>query len=351
MKRHIIFLLIVKILFSTPGAAKSLDSLSIADKIDALELKQMSAIVVQKDNEVVFEKYFEGFAAGELHNVRSASKSLTGLLFGIALEQEKFTSADEKVLNHFPDYQNLLFDNPAKQQMTFFDLLSMTGPLECDDWNNFSAGHEEKMYLQADWISFTLNLPERGHAPWEPAPQERKYGRDFSYCTAGISLTGAAIERATQQKLDDFAQHFLLGPLGITNAKWMYSPKGITQAGGGLAISAKDLLKVGQLILNNGQWDGQQIINKNWIEKSLKRYSVAMPEMNAEYGLTWWIFDFPVKEKTVTAYAAAGNGGNYLFIVPSLNMTTVIMSTAYNKPYMHQQAHQVFSQVILPALL
>ncbi|NVJ62388.1 MAG: serine hydrolase [Gammaproteobacteria bacterium] len=357
--------------FSAYASDATVDKLSISSKIEQLELKQMSSVLVQHKNKLVFEQYYNGTKRHDLHDIRSASKSITSLMLGIAIEQGKIPSLDSKVRPYFKDYEPVLFDSPAKQNMTFFELLSMTNPLECDDWNNFSSGHEERMYLQADWIQFVLNLPERGPAPWEPRDADQKYGRDFSYCTAGISLTAAAIERAVDKGFDDYAHEHLFNPLGIKQVQWAYSPKGITQGGGGLRIKPIDFLKLGQLMLNKGQWNNQSIVPKQWVDKSLTRYSVSMPDMNAEYGLTWWVFDFEVADfeitdfekvgknteqkqatpQKVSAFAAAGNGGNYLFFVPEQELAVVITSTAYNTPYMHQQAHQIFSQVVLPSIL
>ncbi|NVK88312.1 MAG: serine hydrolase [Gammaproteobacteria bacterium] len=316
--------------------------------IDALELKQMSAILVQQNGAIVFEQYYNGSQADDLHDIRSASKSITSLLFGIALKQQQVASLEQPVLPVFKDYQPLHHDFAAKQNMTFFDLLSMTNPLECDDFNNFSAGHEERMYLQADWIEFTLSLPERGYQPWTAAPHERPYQRAFAYCTAGIALVGAALERITQASLSDYAEQHLFAPLDIQNVKWLTSPKGITQGGGGLQIRPRDLVKIGQLMLNQGRWQNREIVTPQWVKQSFTPYSQAMPEMNADYGLTWWIFNIQSDVSTLQAFAAAGNGGNYLFVVPELNLVSVITSKAYNTPYMHQQTHQVFKEIILP---
>ena len=150
--------------------------------------------------------------------------------------------------------------------------------------------------------------------------------------------------------LDEYANKHLFKPLNIKSVDWQYSPTGLTQGGGGVSIRAEDLLKIGQLMLNNGKWQDKQLLPKGWVEQSFTAYSLSMPEMDAEYGLTWWIFKFPYKGEIINAYAAAGNGGNYLFVVPDLNLTSVIMSSAYNTPYMHKQAHAILGKAVLPSL-
>lgn len=346
--------LLQKLIFSiTLGLSpwlQAAEPLAIQADIEALKLQKMAGILVQQHNQLLYEQYFNGSSARALHDIRSASKSVTSLLFGMALQQQLFTSEQDLVLPVFADYQPLLFATKAKTAMTFFQLLSMTNPLECNDWTEYSAGNEERMYLQADWLSFVLNLPERGHAPWEKAPADQPYGRDFAYCTAGVFLTGAAIERKTKMKLSDYAQQQLFTPLGIHEVSWPYSPKGLIQGGGGLKIKAPDLLKIGQLMLNKGQWQGKSLVSADWLQKSFTPYSEAMSEMHADYGLTWWIFSYPINGKTIKAYAAAGNGGNYLFVIPAYNATVVTTSSAYNTHYMHRQIHQLMQTVILPAL-
>lgn len=331
--------------------AQAFSSEEVAKEIDNIEPKKLNAVVVIKDGELKFEKYYNGSGADDLHNIRSASKTFTGLMYGVAIKDGYFKSAEQKVLPIFKEYTRLMYPSPEKTDMTFFDLLSMTNPLECDDMNDFSAGHEERMYLTHDWIGFFLNLPLRANPPWESRMTEQPYGRDFAYCTAGISITGAAIERVSGKRLSDYTEQALFKPLGITQAQWQYSESGITQGGGGVSIRPKDLAKIGQLVLQKGRWQGKTIIPPSWIEKSLQSYSVSMPDLNATYGITFWHIPFQVAGKTIDTYAAAGNGGNYMFVIPSLNTTAVIAASAYNTPYMHRQTHQILSQAILPTVM
>ncbi len=330
--------------------ANSVEQLGISQGVDAIKPKKLSSVLVMQDGKLLFEGYYNGAKADDLHNIRSASKTFTGLMFGVAIADGHFSSSLDKVLAAFPGYKTLLYPSEKKTNMTFFDLLSMTNPLECDDMNNFSMGHEERMYLQYDWVGFFLNLPARGNPPWESKMHEQPYGRDFSYCTAGISITAAAIEQKSGQRLSDYTQTALFDALGIKDVNWPYAETGLTQGGGGVEIKPRDLIKIGQLVLQGGNWQGQQLIPKQWITDSLKPYSLAMEELNATYGITWWRFVYPVADSEVEVFAAAGNGGNYLWVVPELNGTAVITATAYSTPYMHQQSQQIFSKVILPAL-
>ncbi|GHA13838.1 hypothetical protein GCM10008090_24510 [Arenicella chitinivorans] len=322
----------------------------LEQKIASKEFKSISSVLVQQQNKLQYEQYFNQSDADQLHDIRSASKSITAILFGQAIALGLFESVDQQVLPIFKDKLPMQNPFPAKTDMAFADLLMMSSPLECNDMAHFSAGNEERMYLRKDWVQFVLDLPERGTPPWGTPDHELPFGRSFSYCTGGVFLVGAAIERQSKQHLDQFAQQHLLDPLGITQVYWPRSPLGIVQGGGGARFRSQDLIKLGQLILDRGEYQEQQVIPADWVDDMLTRRVTAMPDRNIDYGYLWWIFEFEKNGEKIIAYAASGNGGNYLFVVPRLNAVVLITSTAYNTPYMHTQSQAIFAEHILPAL-
>lgn len=325
-----------------------------AIKLDAMEaaiadqtLKQITSVVAMQRGELVYEGYFNGADAQTLHDVRSASKTVTSLLMGIAIHQKAVPSVDVHALDWFADKKPLNNPDPRKTSIDIEDLLSMSSLMECNDWNQFSRGNEERMYLIEDWSAFFWNLPIRGIPPWESPANERPYGRAHSYCTAGVFVLGELIQRATDTELTEYAERFLFAPLGIKEAVWPRSPMGIAQGGGGLRLSSRSLISLGQLMLDDGKRDDQQIIPKSWIKSSWTRRAQVRDDV--DYGYLWWIFDFETGQGTVTAYAMAGNGGNYVFVVPEFNGVAVVTSTAYNTSYMHDQSHSILTDHIIKA--
>ena len=349
IKQLCILALLYGLLVARPVSAE-LKLPDLESKIANAEFKQVTSVLVQQQATLLYEQYFNQSHADQLHDIRSASKSITAILFGQALAQGLFDSVEQKVLSVFKHRLPVQNPFPAKSTMSFEDLLMMSSPLECNDMEHFSAGNEERMYLRKDWAQFVLDLPERGTPPWGTPDHELPFGRSFSYCTGGVFLVGAAIERQSKRHLDEFAQQHLLDPLGITQVYWPRSPLGVVQGGGGARFRSQDLIKLGQLMLDRGQFEGRQVVPADWVDAMLTRRVTAMPDRNIDYGYLWWIFEFEKNGETLIAYAASGNGGNYLFVVPRLNAVALITSTAYNTSYMHTQSQAIFSEHILPAL-
>lgn len=326
----------------------------IKQKIDKGDYKQITSVLVNHQGQRVFEEYYGDGSKDNLNDIRSASKTFTALALGIAIENQKISSVDDYILKYLPGHKKHKNPFQSKRTMTFEDLLTMTSQLECNDWNNFSLGNEERMYLQANWGQFIMDLPQRGIPPWEPKIQNRFNQKAYSYCTGGVFITGKAIENATATRADIYLQKHLFSKMDIENVTWPYSPGGHAQTGGGVKITSSDLIKIGQLMLDNGNWNGEQLISSDWIAQMKQPYVEIDEERNIKYGYLTWIYSFEVNNKNdvnnkkVTAWAAAGNGGNYLWIVPELNLTAVVTSTAFNQSYMHKQSQEIFTEYVLP---
>ncbi len=333
--------------------ATALDQLNLhelTEQIKQNEFKQMTSVLVSHQQELKYEHYFNAGGPTVKNDMRSASKSITSLAVGLAIEAKLIKNVQQPVLPYFADKMPIANPDPRKTAMTIEDLLTMSSLLECDDWNSASRGQEEKMYIIEDWTGFILGLPIKGTPPWKLTPEKSKYGRAFSYCTGGVQVLADVVERVTKQSMADYLQTHLFNPLGIQPPQFSQAPLGVTNGGGGMRMTARDWLKIGHMMLNKGQYKQQQIIQAEWIADSFKRRAVIDAERKTEYGYLWWINEFTVNQKTITAYAAAGNGGNYLFMLPSLDAAVVITSTAYNTNYMHQQSQRILTDHVIPAL-
>jgi len=204
------------------------------------------------------------------------------------------------------------------------------------------------MYVTENWTQFVLDLPIRGFPSWMAKLQDSPYGRSFSYCTAGVFLLGRVLERSAKMPIPEFASTNLFSRLGIEKTSWKFSPLGEAQTGGGLGLCSRDLLMLGQLYLNGGTWNGQQLVSTNWIKTSVQPH--ARVDEQTEYGYLWWLKTFQTGGKSYPAYFMSGNGGNKVAVFPALDMVVVITSTNYNTKGMHQQTEKLLTDYVLAAV-
>lgn len=314
------------------------------------EYKKIGSVLVARHGKLVYEAYFDGDAA-TLRDTRSATKSITSTLVGLAIQEHKLSGVDARILALLPEHRRRLQNpDPRKEKITVEDLLTMSSALECDDWNNASRGNEERMYLIEDWGQFILDLPIRGRMKVGEKAETPKYGRDFSYCTGGVFLLSEVIGKATGMRTDRYAQEKLFGPLGIApgSVRWVYSPLDIPQTGGGLRLTGQGLLKVAQLYLDGGKWQGKQLVDEAWVKASTTPH--AEIDDKTEYGYLWWLKSFGPPGKAYPAFFMTGNGGNKVLGFPSLDLVVVITSTNYNTRGMHEQTEKLLNEYILAAV-
>lgn len=252
-------------------------------------------------------------------DIRSATKSITALLFGTGesnLDKKRLNTPISDFLP--PDSARQFINTDLKSSITLMDLFSMRAGLACDDWVGASLGHEDKMYQTKNWLTFWSELPI-SHTP----------GKHFSYCTGNVIALGNVLASLQQTSVPLHAQNSLFSPLGIVEATWATTPEGGTDTGGHLNIGLIDLHKIGVLVLNQGQWEGQQIVNSDWLNMITQRQS-NVPERREGYGLLWWTVDVELDNHSVNVIYAHGNGGNFIIVVPALEIVAAFTGNAFN---------------------
>ena len=330
---------------SPADAGLSAERLAALEKsIQAGDFKSITSVVVARRGRLAWERYFQGADAATLHNTRSATKTVTGMLVGIAIERGILKNAQVPVLPYFRDREPLATPDPRKEKITVEDFLTMSSLLECDDQNDYSRGHEERMYLVEDWVKFTLDLPIKGFPAWASKPADSPYGRSFSYCTAGVVTLGSLLERAARRPVPDFARETLFAPLGIEKTGWQTTPLGTAMTGGGLGLATRDLATLGQLYLDGGAAGGRQIVPKAWVEESVRPH--ARVDEATEYGYLWWLRTFEVDGRRHEAFLMQGSGGNKVAVFPKLGMVVVVTTTNYRERNAHQLADKVLTGVL-----
>jgi CubicO group peptidase (beta-lactamase class C family) len=313
------------------------------------EFKKIGSVLIARHGKLVYESYFDG-DANSLRDTRSATKSITDVLVGVAIDEKKLSGVDARVLQLLPERARKLQNpDPRKEKITVEDFLTMSSPLECDDWNDASRGNEERMYVVEDWAQFILDLPIRGRMRVGEKIDPPPYGRYFSYCTGGVFVLSEILGKVTGTRTDHYAQEKLFGPLGITDAEWVYSPLNIPQTGGGLRLTSRELLKIADLYRGGGDWRGKRIVSESWVHASTQPH--AQIDDETEYGYLWWLKSFKSGTKNYPAFFMSGNGGNKVAVFPELDMAVVITSTNYNSHGMHEQTEKMLTDYILPAVV
>ena len=326
-----------------------------ADKLAALaadvrggKFVKIGSVLIARHGRLIHEEYFDG-GADTLRDTRSATKSITDILVGIAIDERRIRGVDARILELLPERAARIQNpDPRKSRISVEDLLTMSSPLECDDWNDASRGNEERMYLVEDWAQFILDLPIRGRMHVGETVAAPPFGRYFSYCTGGVFVLSEVLTRTTGMRTDRYAQARLFDPLGIGNVSWVFSPLGVPQTGGGLRLTARDLLKIAQLYLDGGRWRGRQIVSEAWVGASTTAH--AQIDETTNYGYLWWLKSFGPAQQAHAAFFMTGNGGNKVVAIPDLDLAVVITSTNYNTRGMHEQTEKILDDYVLAAV-
>ncbi|HRE20156.1 MAG TPA: serine hydrolase [Rhabdaerophilum sp.] len=271
---------------------------SVPERLDR-ELKEKLPRVISlgivRRGKLVYEYYKEGATAETAVNVASVTKSVLALLVGIALDKGVLKSVDQPITEFFPELATTDVD-PKSRDILLRHLLSM------------SAGWQVDPNDQPPFIALDALKRRVTHAP----------GSTYQYDNATSHLIGIALSRAAGMSLEDFARVHLFEPLGIVNFNWGKDAQGHTQGWSFLRITLADMLKLGQLVLDRGEWQGRRVVSSLWIREMLTRRNAGGPHTNLPYGYQWYVYHTPDRQHE--AVMGIGYGGQFLYVVPALQL-------------------------------
>jgi CubicO group peptidase (beta-lactamase class C family) len=288
---------------STPEE-QGFDSAKVAEGLQAMRDNGINihSLTVIRNDQMILDAYFYPYDGSTYHEIASVTKSVMTTLIGISADQGKL-NLDDKMVSFFPD-RTIANRGFLKNRITVKQLAGMTSGLDCVSANDEQTLAE--MGGAPDWVQFTLDL-EVKHIP----------GTYFEYCSPGMHVLSAILQEATGKTTAEFARVQLFEPLGITEVLWESDPQGYNDGWAGLYLHPRDLAKIGFLMLHQGQWDGKQIVSSEWVTEATSLQKKTGRGDN--YGYGWWV---PPPTQFVE-FAAEGRGGQYIRVLPQLNMVIV----------------------------
>ena len=304
------------------GTLDSMQLNKVNEQIRAGDFGQVDAVLVSVRDKLLFEQYFHKYHSSKLHTLQSATKSVNALLVGILLDQGYLPSVEEPITRFFP---HTYFTDSLKTRIRVKDLLTMSSGIDWQEEGVVDRKTNDQLAMNdsKDYIGYFLSQPMK-----EPP------GSRFYYNSGCSIALGGIVQRVSGQTVEAFANQYLFRPLSITHYKWQSTKKGQYHTGGGLFLSARDLLKIGQMVLNGGVWQGKRIVSQQWIDESVQAH-FATNRANGwgtrfEYGYQWWRLTHQGKIEVI---AARGWGDQRLFIIPQLEAVIVIYgSNFFNTP-------------------
>jgi len=332
------------------------------DRLDAAvrsgRLGGLHSILVSRDERLVLERYYQGadeswgqplgtitFGPDTLHDLRSVTKSIVGLLYGIALDRGLVPPPEAPLPAQFPEYPDLAAD-PARASLTIENALTMTMGFAWDEQRPYTdpANSEIAMEKAPDRYRYVLDRPIVAAR-----------GEQWIYSGGAVALIGALIARGAGMKLQEFARQALFAPLGIDTFGWAEGSDGVASAASGLRLRPRDLLRLGTMVLAHGQWDDRQIVSRPWLDASFKpTIPISGGNMvGMDYGRLWYLGmgSTPALADPRRWVAAFGNGGQRLWLMPDAGLAVAILCGNYNAPDQWVTPSRIWREIVLANLL
>lgn len=312
--------------------------------MDSVGAREDHGILIARHGKLVLEEYFHGEHREKAHDTRSASKSVAsdmigaGILAGIPVRTSDLVY---QVMNGGTFPSNL---DSRKKALTLEHLLTMSSGFDCDDWDTpeRSPGYEDNFWdqtVEPDYYKWTMAL-NIVHQP----------GTKAFYCSAGSNLVGGVLARAARQSAQELFHRLLAEPLGIKNYYLIVSPAGDFSLTGGARFPPRDFMKLGQVHLNGGTWNGRRIFTQEWSRRATATSVREMGTRKVQYGYLWWINDYPYQGRTVRGYFASGNGGQIVLAIPEVDLVIAFYGANYNDRSALIPQNVYVPQYILPAI-
>ncbi len=298
--------------------------------------KDLRGLVVIKDGHIVIEEYFNTFWRNSINDIRSAGKSVTALLLGIAIKEGLIKNIDQNVYSLFSKIKNPSINEEYKK-IKLKHLLDMSSGLDADSDDPSSIGQAGNWIAKDDWKEYLLNVPLKS----DP-------GETFVYADINPLLIGLAIEEASGMSLKDYAQEKLFAPLGISQFYWYTNAANQTGAAGNLYITALDFAKIGMIIINEGKWESQQIIEPSYINLIISSENSAIADSWPwvdSYGMFWYKKAGVFNGKKRNYIYGSGLGGNHLIVLTKEKLVIAITSSAYGQPYQHGRSYAIMEKI------
>ena len=320
-----------------PGIEKMVQRI-INTPMESVHNQQIDGLLIARHGKLVLEEYFHGEHRDKAHDTRSASKSMTATLIGAAMYAGApltLSTPVYQIMNGGVFPANL---DPMKRQMTLEHLMSMSSGYYCDDSDDKAPGREDTMWNSdsQNFYQFALNLP-MAYRPGEKA----------IYCSTNPNLALGVLQQATGEPGLYAFDRLVAAPLNIRDYGAGTDPGGNAYGGGGWHFLPRDFMKIGQLMLDQGTWHGRRMLSKEFVARAS---SPVVKIGTRPYGLGWWIYDLPYGNRTLHAFAALGNGGQNVFVVPDLDLVVAVYASNYGDRVLFEIQNDLVPKQILPAV-
>ena len=301
-------------------------------KFENDEHGDLHSVIVLQGGETLAEHYYNGGDAQTLVDIRSAGKSVTSLLFGIAVDQGLITDLEQPVEQYWTEAAG----SPVGA-VRLSNLLTMRSGLAADADVEGLPGNEDFMDEADDPLAFALSIPVK-------EPQ----GTRYRYNSLAAYVAGIVISRASGDSLEEFARANLFAPLGMQAWDWQEDRAGQTKGQGNLFLTARDFAHMGEMVLKGGVCNGKQVVSSGWIEESLRpRVDISANDPFADgYGYFWYSTSYDVGGHPTRVFFASGNGGNKIYVIPDLKMVVSVMSRAYGQRWGQRRSETILKAVL-----